>query len=281
MSRIGTKALFAETLSPLCYEAQTERPSSVESEGTKKGLAQLFFQAGLSISPIAFLLLSLTAGIIFSAVFLKLLSVYFIPIYFLIGGALPFLWLESRIRRRAEEFSADYPAVLLAAASSVKVGLTPYQALERATRLLSEKSLVRAAVNSLLSDLREGVPRQSAIRKFGADIRQPDLELFRSAFFLVLESGGKFSPTLQRLASISNNRATLIRSAMVSTASMRMTANVLVGVAPVLLLIVAARTPNFWELFQNHPVANFVGSIGILLITVCYGVLRQMSNFRP
>lgn len=215
------------------------------------------------------------------ALFSVILSPWCLPLVFALGCAVPFAWVESRVRKRSLEFARDYPTMLLAAASSVKVGMTPYQALERSTRLLPKVSLVRVEVETLLKDLRAGTSREVAVKQFGRSIRQPDLELFRSAFILVLENGGRFAPTLSRLAAVSNNRAVLIRSAGVSTASMRMTANVLLVMAPVLLLVVSSRTNGFWTTFLTHPTANFLGSAGIVLIIGCYAILRHMSNFKP
>lgn len=273
----GSKA--RETARPI------HKPKAAETiknnDVSKKGLSLLLLQANVPVSRTLILCVSLLLGATTCFVFSKVLANFLLPFYFAAGASIPFLWLETRARNRANEFSADYPAVLLAAASSIKVGLTPYEALERATRLLPKQSLVRTEVDALLRNLHSGMAREQAVRRFGASIRQPDLELFRSAFLLVLESGGRFSPTLQRLATVSNNRATLIRSAIVSTANMRMTANVLLAVTPILLLIVAARTPDFWELFRFHPIANAVGSAGVLIITACYGILRHMSNFKP
>ena len=245
------------------------------------GLQRFLLQANLNIPPALLLSISFLSGAAAAFAFSKLLSIYFIPVFGLFGALLPFLWVESRVRARAIEFAADYPSMLLAASSSVRAGLTPYQALERSTRLLQKQSLVRKEVDELLRKLRQGNPRAQAIEEFGISIRQPDLALFRSAFALILENGGRFAPTLMRLAKVSNNRATLIRGADVSTAGMRMTANILLVIAPMLVLLIAVRTENFWDIFFNNSVANFLASAGIVTITICYLVLRRMSNFKP
>ncbi len=261
---------------------KTGRRKSQASEALPaSALALKLHQAKLSVSATQFIAFSILAGITLAILLGKLLSPFILPLAFLAGFFLPLSWLDSRIDARAAEFSEDYPTVLLATASSMKTGMTPYQALERSVQLLAPSSLVRSEVEGLLSNLRAGMSSEEAVRRFASSVRQPDLELFRSAFMLVLENGGRFAPTLERLAQVTKERVTLIQHARVSTASMRMTANVLLAVAPFLLFILSGRTQDFWELLLHHPVANPVATLGFSLIGTSYIALRKMSNFRP
>ena len=272
VKRINTPEVESSTAA--CYAAEPRAESL-------SGLRLFLFQSGLSISPLLFCAASVFCAAALAYISGRWLSLYFVPFYLGLGGCIPSIVVARFCRKRAEIFSADYPAVLLAAASSIKVGLTPYQALERATKLLPKDSLVSLEVRTFLDKMRAGYSRHRAIREFAESIRQPDLELFRSALLLVLENGGRFSPTLSRLAAVSNNRAQLIRSAGVSTASMRMTANIILFIAPVLTFLTAIRTEKYWDIFFHHPAANFMASAGIVLITVCYALLRHLSNFKP
>ncbi len=275
-----TKTLFAHQLAAAPEGGET-RSAPGELPAAESGIEVFLAQGACRLSPLAFILLSLLSAAAFSVLAAQVLSSWFLPLFFLFGLVLPWQWVEARVRARTVEFAADYPTMLLAAASSIKVGLTPYQALERSTKLLSPTSLVRTEITALVEKLRHGNGRERAIGEFARTIRLPDLELFRSAFLIVLENGGRFSPTLLRLSAVANNRAQLIRSAAVSTASMRMTANILFVVAPILVLLLAARTEGYWEIFFNHPVANVLASGGIVVITGSYALLRSMSNFKP
>lgn len=181
----------------------------------------------------------------------------------------------------AATFSKDYPTVLLAMASSIKVGLTPELALERSTRLLPRNNLVRKEVDSLIASMRSGTPAAGAINSFGKSIDLPDLELFRSAFLLVVENGGRFAPALQRLAEVTRDRTALINSARVSTAIMRMTANILLALTPLVMLVVSSTIPGFWHTLSQNPVANRIAALGGTLILLGYLSLRRMSGFRP
>lgn len=244
-------------------------------------ISRTLLQAGFRNKPITFICLSAFFGILLSSLSASLIPAYYLPFTTAAGVLLPYAYACKRISIRSKEFSSDYPVLLLATSSSIKAGLTPLLALERSTRLLPNSSILRQEVNTLMNKLKSGVAKEIAIGQFGANIYQPDLELFRSAFYLVLESGGRFAPTLERLATVSKDRSALIAGAQVSTANMRMTANILLAICPIILCMVAGRTENFWETITNHPLANQLASTGAMIIAGSYVLLRKMSNFKP
>lgn len=209
------------------------------------------------------------------------LPIFLVPLFVALLVVALYVYAEKRVEEKAYMFSSDYPAVLMATASSVRAGMSPYDALERSIRLLPKSSLVRKQIELMLLDLQKGVSRGQAIRRFGEGVRLPDVQLFREAFSLVLDHGGRFAPTLERLAEVCRDRSTLIRSANVTTATMRMTANILLAVAPFILALVSMRTTNFWELFFNDPIASPLAMTGLLIIGLSYVSLLKMSSFRP
>lgn len=239
------------------------------------------FEADVGVSPVFLAGCSIALFVTTAAVLSRVFAPVFVPLFSFLVAALPYSWVQSRANRRAAEFSSDYPSILLAAASSLKTGMTPLGALERSVQLLKHDSILRQEVERLLARIGEGVPKEQAIGEFGRSVRLADLALFRSAFLLVLENGGRFGPTLERLAQVTRDRNTLISSARVSTAVMRMTANFLLVVAPIVVLMVAARTPNYWDTFRTNAVANTLGTAGAAIIAASYFVLRFMSSFRP
>lgn len=266
---------------PLSYQYQRTVTVTQITNRPQALLSRLLYEAGSSIPASVILALSLTSAALCAALASLLVSPYAVLIYTLIGLSLPFAWLNTKAQKRAQLFAEDYPTVLLAMASSLKVGRTPIDALQRAIQLLAKESLVAVEVQRLLEQLHAGLPRQQAIAQFANSIRLPDLELFRTAFLIVLENGGQFAHTLQRLSDVSRDRSSLIKTARVTTVTMRMTANFLLAIAPLLLAIIAMRSKDFWTVFTQNHTANAVATVGLLLITASYLLLRKMSAFKP
>ena len=277
-----TRALFLQREDlEFEFETEAEQPSQHSGKRSCAGLKLYLRQAGLSIPVWTIWFTAGMFAVALTCCASLILSVYLLPIIAAAAFVLPFLWLEHRVSNRAAEFSADYPSVLLATASSLKTGVTLFLALERAIRLLPSESIVRRHIEDLLDKLRRGVAKEQAIAEFGSDIRQPDLQLFRSAFVIAAENGGRFAPTLERLATVCRDRSSLISGARVSTANMRMTANILMVITPIVILMVSLRTPNYWDILVEHPTANLLASIGIVIIVGCYGLLQKLSRFKP
>lgn len=254
------------------------RPAECRPNGFKRGALKM---AGLAIGPGLFTAVVACSGATVAFVAHLLCPFVLLPLFFLGGAMVPLYWLERRITERAAEFAADYPSVILATAASMKAGMNVYAALERSVQLLPTKSLVRQEVESLLAKLREGVRPEVAIESFGDTIRQPELSLFRTGFLLVIEHGGRFAPTLERLAKVTRERSLLIQAAGVSTTTMRMTANALLVIAPLIVLMIAVRTQNFWDIILHNPLANLLAASGVVVIGSSYAVLYKMSSFKP
>jgi len=214
-----------------------------------------------------------------------LLGIQFHPILMLflasIAFYIPIYLAENAAKSRADKFSNEYPTILLATASNMKAGLTVYAALERSIWLLPEESEVKTEVKKFLDNISKGVPKDIAVKNFAKTVSLPELELFRRAFVLVLSHGGKFSRTLERLAEVCRDRETLIKSSKVSTASMRMTANILLGATPLLVGALSLRSKDYWQTLFNNSTASTLGFLGLGIIVTAYIILCRMSNFKP
>ena len=260
--------------------AQSESTSTTTNCSTGF-LSNKLKKAGLSLPASVFILCCIAFGLLLSLLTTAYIKLFFLPVVFTVGFLMPFAYIDKLSSNRSKSFAADYPCVLLATASSVKVGLTPYQALKRSIQILPNTSPVRTDIEKLLSNLDLGMTRENAIRQFAIGFELPELDLFRSALLLSLEHGGQFAPTLQRLALVSRDRLSLIHQAQVNTSTMRMTANIILGLVPFVLITLSSRTPDYWQTLQQNALANTTATIGAIVLGVNYYALRRMSNFKP
>ena len=244
-------------------------------------LVILIANAGYTISGEIVALLCIALSCALGFIVMPYVTFYLVPVLMLGGFLAPIVYLQSKADKRAMLFLNDYPSILLAIASYMKAGLSLYPAMEKAARLFSDDNLVAQEIKLLLEKVSSGVSKEQAILSFAEHIRLPELELFRRALLLAADNGGKFVPTLYRLAVISKDRANLIVSAKSGTAAMKLTANVLLVITPLLLLFMAARIENFWGIIVHNSVANAIASAGAVLILFNYVLLRRMSNFKP
>ena len=244
-------------------------------------LVILIADAGYTIAGEAVFLLCVAISAAIGIIAINYTVFYLVPVLMLGGFMVPIVYLQNKAEKRTMLFLGDYPSILLAIASYMKAGLSLYPAMEKSAKLLPDNNLVAQEVKVLLEKISSGVGKDQAILSFATHIRLPELELFRQALLLAADNGGKFVPTLHRLAIISKDRSNLIVSAKSGTSAMKLTANVLLVITPVLLLLMAARIENFWGIMINDSVANALASTGAMLILFNYLLLRRMSNFKP
>lgn len=224
--------------------------------------------------------------VIFLGLSVSLLSFNFIPIFLVpvigsIGGLYGYIWRVRKNRALEHDFMKPYPSVLMGMAASLKIGFAPLPALERAVRTVPDSHPLKIEISHLLHSIGSGLDRHEAIERFASDYDISDLDLFRGVLKIVLEEGGRMSTTLEKLALAANDRAALIEMAKVSTTSMRLTSNVLLLFAPIVVGLVATRTDDYIEVLINHPTANLFASIGLVIILGSNLMLRAMSEFRP
>lgn len=176
-ARERTKALLERGAEKRAAPTTTQKKKASEQLTVKPGLSRYLLQSGLTISPAAVIATSVASALITTLILAKVISVFFLPLFVALGALLPFYYIDSRVTDRSTKFAEDYPTVLLATASSLKVGMTPYLALERAVKLLPKKSIVRDEVILLLSKLRRGMAKEQALNEFGTSVKLPDRAL--------------------------------------------------------------------------------------------------------
>jgi Flp pilus assembly protein TadB len=143
---------------------------------------------------------------------------------------------SSRNRRRLREFDAEYPAFLLALATSIRGGSDPLVALLNLQTLFHEKSLLAEELSRFAERFDEGKSEEECIYEFGSSIAHPDLALFRAAMILSRKQGSSISPTLTRLVKVIRTRQSLRRKARAAVVSQRFSCFGILGVALVTTL---------------------------------------------
>lgn len=210
-----------------------------------------------------------------------LLSPVLFPTAPLLGYLFGRRFTSARSSQQAYQFAAELPPLLLATASLLKAGLSPQEALRRASDALPITSECRTELIALLERCDRTLPLAAAVAEFGTTVALPELEMFRSALVLSSLHGGRLSESLARLARVTSDRALLIRSATAATAQMRLTGSILLGVTPLFLGFSLIRDGTSIAQLASHPFTFTLASAGAVLILASYLTLLYMSDFKP
>lgn len=174
--------------------------------------------------------------------------------------------LCRRAFKRAENFERDYPAFLLSLASSVRTGLDPLSAMIESEKLFEQESEIRKELYKFKLAIERGKPEQEAVREFGASIRHPDIQLFRTGYLLARKEGSSFAECLQRLAKVTRQRQSFRRKVRSAVAMQRVSAFGIGGCAILICIIQTCGNPKILTDALAHPLGQRLLVSGALLI---------------
>jgi tight adherence protein B len=145
------------------------------------------------------------------------------------------VFLRWRITRRRNAFEAQIPDALTLIASSLSAGHT----FLRAVQMMTEESEPPLAeeFNRLVSETRLGDPIVDSLARMAARLEIRDLDWIVQAIRIQQTVGGKLADVLHTLADFIRARQEVRREVQVLTAEGRISAYVLAGLAPFLLLV--------------------------------------------
>jgi Flp pilus assembly protein TadB len=179
----------------------------------------------------------------------------------------PFLlkvWVSRGVRRQQRVFSEQLPSHLQDLAGAMRGGRSFVGGISAMTESATEP--LRGEFQRALSDERLGLPLEDTLEAIGKRMEAKDMDQIALIAALHRGSGSNVAEALDRVAESSRERADLRREMRALTAQARMSAGVLTGMPPLMLLALTFIAPKY-----QHPLFHTIG--GIVLLFVAAGML--------
>ena len=196
----------------------------------------------------------------------------------LIGLLVEYMRLKRKVFTRAESFERDYPALLVALASSVRTGLDPLVALTQSEQLFSAQSEMGKELHSFRLRVERGYTEEDALASFGATIAHPDIPLFRTAFILSRRQGASLGQCMHRLARVTRQRQSFRRKVRSAVAMQKLSALGIGGCAIIIGVIQMISNPTSIATAWHDPMGQRFLTIGSGLILL--GLVWMMNIAR-
>jgi tight adherence protein B len=174
------------------------------------------------------------------------------------------LVVSRGVRRQQRLFSEQLPSNLQDLAGAMRGGRSFVGAITAMTESATEP--LRGEFQRALSDERLGLPLEDTLDAIGLRMEAKDMEQIALIAALQRGSGSNVGEALDRVADSSRERADLQREMRSLTAQARMSAGVLTGMPPLMLLALMFIAPGY-----QHPLFHTTG--GIVLLFVGAGML--------
>ncbi|MBL0160954.1 MAG: type II secretion system F family protein [Bryobacterales bacterium] len=238
--------------------------------------------AGLKWKP-EFLALLILAGIVAGALFGNRFHVLVfesasIAGGAIIGGLLPWLYIESRRKRRLNEFEQQFPEALDFIARAVRAG----HAFSVSMELLSTEAPepIRTEFRTAFHELNLGAPIDKALGNMVERVPLVDVRFFVSTILLQRETGGNLAEILMRLAHIIRERFRLKGQVRAAAAHGRLTATILTLIPIVLAVAFSIVAPDYLLILSRDPDGRIMIFCAIAGQLLGYLTMRWIVNIK-
>lgn len=234
--------------------------------GTERGSAfsRWIEQSGMKVSISGVLIVATVLGAL-GALLVTMLtrSPMGIPAGFVIGFALPFMFLKFKRTKRLRAFEEMFPEALDLIARALKAGHAFATGLKMAADELSEP--VGPEFRKTFDEQNFGLPLKDSLENLTFRIPILDVRFFATAVLIQRETGGNLSEILENLAHVVRERFKILRQVRVYTAHGRLTGYVLLALPAVLAIALSFINPEHMNmLFREH--------MGQILLMVAIGM---------
>ena len=237
---------LGESRSPIVESTIDLAGRMVEQFDARGSLSASLERARIPLRAGEYVIITVAAALGLAALLLAVTDVW---LYALVGAALaPFgarLFVRRRITQRRQQFESQLPDALTLIASSLSAGHT----FLRSIQMMCEESEPPLAeeFSRIVAETRLGDPVVDALGRMAQRLQIRDLDWVVQAIRIQQTVGGKLADLLHTLADFIRAREEVRRDVAALTAEGRISAWVLAGLAPFLLLAIQVMNPDYMK----------------------------------
>ena len=229
-------------------------------------LRLLMLQADLRLRPAEWI--ALCAGALLASFLLGLLAAHGLVGGLLLGAvgvAAPQIVLQTRRDARRRRFNTQLPDALMLLTSALRAGYSFSQAVQTVAEELPPPLALEFSWVS--GEVSLGVPLDIALGRVAARVQSPDLELVITAILIQLPLGGNLAEVLDAIAETIRERVRIAGEVQTLTAEGRLSAGLLIILAPALALALYLKNPSYFQPLLDSPlghiliIGSFLGQI--------------------
>ncbi len=220
-------------------------------------LRLLMLQADLRLRPAEWL--ALCAGIALAGFVLGLLAAHGLLGGLLVGAvglAVPQIVLQTKRDARRRRFNTQLPDALMLLTSALRAGYSFSQAVQTVAEELPPPLALE--FGWVAGEVSLGVPLDIALGRVAARVQSPDLELVLTAILIQLPLGGNLAEVLDAIAETIRERVRIAGEVQTLTAEGRLSAGLLIVLAPVLALALYLKNPSYFQPLVDSPLGHIL-----------------------
>lgn len=242
-------------------------------------LPDLIFQAGMTISPGAFIRNSCIFGAGLFVVLLITQVPYYFAAIFAVAGAylLPRFYVKRRRKKYQNQFLDELPNAVEAIVRGVKTGLP----LNDSMRVVAKdtKEPVKSEFGRVLDQQSFGFSMTESVQILLDRVPLPEVNFFVVVISVQQQAGGNLSEALGNLARVLRNRKKMKQKVAAMSSEAKASAGI-IGSLPVFVsIMVSVISPEYLSPLISTPIGNIW--LGVAALMMCMGafVMNRMIQF--
>lgn len=242
-------------------------------------LPDLLFQAGMTITPAAFIRNSVIFGVVlFAVLVLAQVPFYFAIVFGIAGGyLLPRFYVTRRRKKYQDKFLDELPNAVEAIVRGVKTGLP----LNDSMRVVAKdtKEPVKSEFARVLDQQSFGFSMTEAVQVLLDRVPLPEVNFFVVVISVQQQSGGNLSEALGNLARVLRNRKKMKQKVKAMSSEAKASAGIIGSLPIVVATIVSLVSPGYLLPLFTTPVGNICLGVGVLMLATGLFVMNRMVQF--
>jgi tight adherence protein B len=239
----------------------------VKGQDFEQKLANKLDRAGFKLTASEWILLHIGAAVI-APIFGLLLTggnIAVILLFFVLGTALPWMYLSMKESRRIKKFNGQLAQTLQIVAGALQAGLSLPQAVDTVVKEGAEP--IASEFRRAIIEQRLGVEIEDTLDTVAERMESMDFKWVVMAIRIQREIGGNLAELLLTVAATLREREYLRRQVQVLSAEGRLSAWILGGLPVVFFAYLALARPEYLEPMLTNPMGwAMMGSAVVMLI---------------
>lgn len=237
-------------------------------------------QAGLSITPRTFWVMSAAAGIVTTGI----LAIARQPLFAMllagvaVGLGLP-RWVLSFLRnRRLKKFTEEFANAIDVIVRSVKSGLPTIEAMKIVGK--ESPTPVGPEFNTLCESLKIGVSLEQGLKRMYERIPTAEVNFFAIVMTIQQKSGGNLSEALGNLSGVLRDRRRLQGKIKAMSSEAKASAMIIGSLPPGVMMLVYLSTPDYIKALFTERLGNLMLLGCVAWMSVGIFVMQKMISFK-
>lgn len=242
-------------------------------------LAQLLFQAGMTMKPAVFIRNSIIFGVgVFVALVLVQVPIYLAPVFAVAAAYLgPRFYVGQKRKKYQSKFLDELPNAVEAVVRGVKTGLP----LNDSMRVVAKdaREPVKSEFGRVLDQQQIGMSMTEAVAVMLDRVPLPEVNFFVVVITVQQQSGGNLSEALGNLAKVLRNRKKMKQRIKAMSSEAKASAGIIGSLPFVVGILVSLASPAYLAPLFTTSLGHIWLGIGVVMLSAGVFVMNRMVQF--